>query len=82
MTMREKLLADAKAYCERRGIKHTYLGKLVVNDTTFFDRLENGGDCTTRIYERFQEYFQKDDQAKPGGVAAPTPPAGTSTQAA
>lgn len=82
MTLREKLLADAKAYCEHRGIKPTYLGKLVVNDTTFFDRLEKGGDCTTRNYERFQAYFQNDDQAKPGGAATPTPPAGASTQAA
>lgn len=82
MTLREKLLADAKAYCAQRGIKITYLGKLVVNDTTFFDRLEGGGDCTTRNYERFQEYFKTDSPAKSGGAATPTPAAETPSAAA
>ena len=59
-----KLVADllrrAQAYCERTGMSKARLATIVAKDGKFFDRIEDGenpGDCTTRMYERFIEYF-------------------------
>lgn len=64
MTLKEQLIAEASAYCDRRGISLGRLAVLVVNDGKFFKRLEGGGDCTTTVYERFQDFFR---QHEPGG---------------
>lgn len=66
MTLREKLLKDASAFCAEREISLARLGKLVVNDGKFFARISDGGDCTTGVYERFQKFFansRSSDQA-------------------
>ena len=68
MTMREKLIEDAEAFCRTNGGSLTTLGNTVANDGKFFSRLARGGDCTTSVYERFQAYFRDH-----GGVAAPPP---------
>lgn len=57
MTLREKLISDAEAFCETRKISLARLATIVVNDGKFFTRLAAGGDCTTSVYERFQAHF-------------------------
>lgn len=59
ISLRDKLIADAEAYCERRGISLARLATIVANDGKFFVRLKAGGDCATRVYERFQQHFQE-----------------------
>ena len=66
MTLREKLIEDAEAFCKATGKSLTTLGNNVANDGKFFSRLDRGGDCTTAVYERFQAYFKTH-----GGVTAP-----------
>ena len=65
-TLREKLLADAKAFSARTGIAPETLAYRVVKNSHFFERLENGGDCVTGTYELFQAYFSSE-----GGAATP-----------
>jgi len=64
MTLKEKLLQDAQAYCDEKPISLARLATIVVNDGKFFDRIKGGGDCTTKIYERFQTYFHENTDGK------------------
>ena len=64
MTLREKLLADAEAFCTTKNYSLGRLSILVVNDGKFFGGLKSGGDCTTRTFERFQTYFRENTNGK------------------
>lgn len=57
MTLREKLIEQADAFCEQHGISKARLATIVANNGKFFRSLEDGGDCTTGMYERFQSVF-------------------------
>ena len=65
-TLREKLLSDARDHCRWTGLSLAALAYRVVGNTHLFERIENGGDVTTRTYEQFQAYFKTH-----GGVSAP-----------
>lgn len=57
MTLREKLMIDAERFCEKQALSLSRFSTVVVNDSKFFTKLRSGRDCTTKIYERFQEIF-------------------------
>lgn len=67
-TLRKKLLADARAHCHRTNISLAALAYRVAGNTHIFERIEKGGDVTTRTYEQFQAYFLTH------GGAPPAPP--------
>lgn len=67
MTLRERLLKEAEAFCAAKGMSKARLSTIVVNDGKFFDRIEAGGDCTTGTLERFQAHFANN---RPGGTKA------------
>ncbi|PKR56373.1 hypothetical protein [Thalassospira lohafexi] len=56
-TLREKLIEDAEAFCAEQGISKSHLARVVMNHGGFFKRLEEGGDCATGAYEKFQSVF-------------------------
>jgi hypothetical protein len=57
--LRDKLIADAEAFCAQAGISKARLATIVANDGKFFTRIEGGKDCTLGMYERFQRYFRE-----------------------
>ncbi len=56
-TLREKLIEDAEAFCASQEIAKSHLARVVMNHGGFFKRLEEGGDCSTGAYEKFQAVF-------------------------
>lgn len=57
MTVKERLIQEAEAYCRRAGITRARLATVVMNDNKFFSRLEKGGGFTVTTYERFMRFF-------------------------
>ena len=57
LSLRDRLIRDASAFCEREGIALSTLALRVVNDGRFFRRMEEGGDCATGTLERFYRHF-------------------------
>lgn len=56
-TLRQKLIEDAEAFCAAQGVSKSHLARVVMNHGGFFKRLEDGGDCSTGAYEKFQAVF-------------------------
>lgn len=61
-TLREKLMEDAEVFCSAQGIAKSHLARVVMNHGGFFKRLEDGGDCSTGAYEKFQAVFSDPDE--------------------
>ena len=57
MTLRDKLIRDARAFADANGISKARLATIVVNNGKFFKNLGEGSDCTTGVFERFQTVF-------------------------
>lgn len=57
MDMKQRLIRESDAYCQRAGITRARLATLVMNDNKFFARLEKGGSFTVATYERFMAFF-------------------------
>lgn len=57
MNMKERLIREADAYCQRAGITRARLATLVMNDNKFFARIERGGGFTVATFERFMTFF-------------------------
>lgn len=53
-----QFISEARAYCERAGIKPSTLGQYAVRDNTLFDRLESGGQCLPRTMDRVRAYME------------------------
>jgi len=68
MDLQSQLVAAATAYGVLRGVAPSTLARTVIRDGAFFSRLDQGGSCTLRTYERFFAYFA--DQGLPDPVAA------------
>lgn len=64
MTLKDQLLDDATRFCQKKGISKARLANIVVNDGKFFERIEAGGQFTTRTYERFQAHFRSESAAE------------------
>ncbi|MEO1951876.1 hypothetical protein [Thioclava sp.] len=61
---------EAKAYCERRGIKLSTLGKYAVDDTSLFHRLMNGGRCFPETMDKVRAYMAANPPQKQTDRAA------------
>lgn len=64
MTLREKLLAEAAAFCAEVGMSEARLATIVVNNGKLFQNMRKGGDCTTRTLEKFERYFAETRAAR------------------
>lgn len=53
----QKMLASASEYCSSAGLKRSTLGRFIVNDGKFFDRIEAGGGCTMDTYEKVMAWL-------------------------
>lgn len=58
------LLSRADAYCQEKKISRSRLGGIVAKDGKFFKRIEDGGDMTVGMYERFIAFFDDHDRKK------------------
>lgn len=58
------MLAVASVYCISADVSRSTLGRFIVNDGKFFDRIEAGGGCTLQTYEKVMKWFQAN---KPNG---------------
>lgn len=61
MYLKNQLIEEAEAFCDKQGISLSRLGTIVRNYGGFFERLRDGGECTLSTYEQFQKIF--DDPA-------------------
>jgi len=59
MDFRRNLLDAAADFCKVTGQSLATVATKVANDGKFFDRIEAGGGCTMRTYERFMAYFEE-----------------------
>ena len=57
LSLREQLIAAADKFCAEQGISKARLSTIVCDRGQFFKKLEEGRDCTTGMYERFQKVF-------------------------
>jgi hypothetical protein len=64
ITDEQKLLSLAEAYCAAKKIEPTTLGRWIVNDGKFFERLASGGGCTTKTVRRVEEWFDKNSKKR------------------
>jgi len=69
MTLKDRLLKEAEAFCASTGMSKARLATIVVNDGKFFDRIEAGGDCTTGTLEKFQAHFARNASGETANVA-------------
>lgn len=58
MALRDELIGAADAFCAAHNISKARLATIVANDGKFFRQLEQGRDCTLRVFERFQQVFE------------------------
>lgn len=61
---RQELLSYALDYCANNGMKISTLGRLIMNDGKFFDRIQNGGGCTFDSYLRIKSWFAANKKPK------------------
>lgn len=52
-----QLLSLARAYADHTGLAISTLATYAQKDGKFFDRLEKGGDCTSRVGSRVVDWF-------------------------
>ena len=57
MTLKDQLLAVARAYTAATGRSLARVATIVRNDGKFFYRLAAGGDCGTGVYELCMAWF-------------------------
>jgi len=57
MNHRIEILNAVKSYCEITKKSPATIATKVMNDGKFFDRLEAGGSCTMRTYEKVMQWF-------------------------
>jgi hypothetical protein len=76
MDAKPTLIATADAWCAATGMSKARLATLVVNDGKFFARLDAGGSCTLRTFERAMRWFSThwpEAATWPAGVPRPHP---------
>ena len=56
-SLNDALLDEAKQFCKQNGMSLRQLGVAVMNDPSFFPRIQAGAGFTARTFERFQAYF-------------------------
>lgn len=57
MDYKKEMLALRDKYIERAGSTSATLGKTIMNDGKFFDRIERGGSCTVETYHKVIAWF-------------------------
>ncbi len=57
MDFTKNMLNAADAYCKQTGKARSTLATTIVNDGKFFDRIEAGGGCTTKTYQKVMNWF-------------------------
>lgn len=72
MNHRQKLLTAVAKYCESTQRARSGVGLTILNDSKFFDRIENGASCTVDTYEKVmcwlkQHTPRKGKEQKSGG---------------
>lgn len=67
MDYRLDILSAAKRYCEVTGLAAPTVATKVMNDGKFFDRLESGGGCTMKTYQKVMHWFEENMPAKKNG---------------
>lgn len=85
MTLTETLLRLADTYATGAALSRSRISTLVFNDGKALDRVANGGDITTRSFERAARWFADNwpaDTAWPDGVERPAAPSARSEAAA
>lgn len=60
-----KMLSVASDYCASMGISRSTLGRFIVNDGKFFDRIESGGGCTIDTHDKVMTWFKNHSPKKP-----------------
>lgn len=64
MSFKEELLSALSKYCEATGKAASGVGLTVFNDHKFFSRLQEGGSCTLRSYEKAMEWLTQNTPHK------------------
>lgn len=59
-----KMLEKASDYCVSKGLSKSTLGRFIVNDGKFFDRIEQGGGCTMETYEKVMSWLSTNKPKK------------------
>jgi hypothetical protein len=65
------LLALADRYCQETNRSRARVATIILNHSPFFARLEAGGDCRTRTYDKVHAWLVK-HLAEECGVSAAT----------
>ncbi|WP_107992023.1 hypothetical protein [Breoghania corrubedonensis] len=73
MTLRASLLAIGDSYAAETGSRRSRVSWIVFGDSKILDRIDRGGDLTTRRYERALDWFDTnwpEKSAKPAILLA------------
>lgn len=68
------LIATSDAYCTAVGLSRSRVSTVIFNDGKALDRIDGGGDLTTRSFEKAMAWFAENwpaDTAWPKGVDRP-----------
>jgi hypothetical protein len=59
MDHRTEILEAKNLYCSLTGLAPATVATKAVNDGKFFDRLESGGDITSRMHKKVMTWFKE-----------------------
>lgn len=70
ITHTEQLKIAIDSYCKKSGLSTSTVGHKVANSGSFYERLSNGSDVTTKTYNRAKQWLEDnginfDDLAEP-----------------
>lgn len=54
---RKKLIAEAEKHKRATGRSFATIGKLLVNDNDFLERIKRGGGCTVDTFQKSMRWF-------------------------
>ena len=72
----QHLLNLCDTYIRSKGISASYIGILILNNSKFFSRIEKGGSCTIKTYNKVLQWFSDhwpDGLEWPADCERPTP---------
>lgn len=75
-TSRSNILALAARLAAHQGVTHWAISMRMVGKGDFLQRLERGGDCRTKTYERAMDFFARtwpSDLEWPSEIQRPGP---------
>jgi len=59
MDFKQELIEAAQNYQKMTGHALSGVGRQVLNDTKFFDRIMNGSGCNIKTYQKVMQWFQE-----------------------